>query len=136
MAYIIKQKLKLEDLANVAKPPLRVLLYEPDSDLGQLYVYYLQANDFEVWHHQDFSSIRQAISSFQPQLLLLSSDGQFSVAGFQSVLSQFPGLKAVSFGYNLKHEAISQLMRAGILSHINRRLTRPNDLAVIVKSLV
>jgi hypothetical protein len=140
MAYIFKQKLKLSDLASLAIAPKRVLIYEPEKDLAALYAYYLSEQNFEIKHCLDFEAIRQSVINFQPNLLIFSTDSPDNLPKIRlfpvALIKEFPSLRVISTGYNLSGQGIGELMAIGVISHINRRLSRPQDLAILVTTLL
>ncbi len=135
-----KQKLNLLDLAGLQHQPKRILIHEPESDLAALYFYYLREHNFEIQHCNSSDEIRQAVLVFKPHLLIFNVDGlgSFSKMGLiTKILSkEFPDLNLISTGYNLNGQGLTELMSLGVTSHLNRKLSRPQDLAVLVKTVL
>lgn len=136
MAYMFKQKLSLEELVNLPKAGRRVLVYEPNEYLGALYRHYLRAHNFDVRHCPDLALLKQALAVFGPNLLVFSADDLRPERAIKDFSAEFPGLKIITTAYNLNHEAVGELLAAGVLSHINRRFSRPQDLVVLAGSLI
>ena len=136
MPYIVKQKLKIEDLVSLPKQPARVLVFEPSAYLGALYRHYFGLHGFEAMHSPDLDGLPQVLSVFLPGLLVFSAEQPRPEAALRPLLRDFPGLKIVTTAYNLNHAVVSRLMSAGVLSHINRRFSRPQDLVVLARTLI
>ena len=138
MAYIFKQQLNLKDLADLDSQPKRILIYEPESYLAALYRHYLSEHNFDIKHCSNLAEVGKIIKDFQPHLLIFSADGDsFKYPGMISSLSRaFPGLQLLTTGYNLSNQSIKTLMDAGVLGHLNRRLSRPRDVADVVNAVL
>ena len=140
MAYLFKQKLNLADLAGRPIIGHRVLIHEPEGYLAALYEHYLKAHNFDIKHCPDLAALKQYIAEFKPQLLILNAQsaagpkgGRFWDINFKK---DFPELIIVTTGYNLGVQVLSKLMDAGACGHIDRRLSRPGDLVVMVNALL
>src|SRR5690242_19928466 len=136
MAYLFKQKLRLEELANLPQVQNRVLVFEPDDYLGALYRRYLTAHNFEVRHCPDLALLHAALAAFGPNLLVFSADHLRPERAISNFFQAFPGLKIITTAYNLNQEAVSGLLAAGVLSHMNRRFSRPADLVILAESFI
>jgi hypothetical protein len=142
MAYLFRQKLNILELAGREAGLRRVLIYEPEEYLGALYRHYLRMHNFDVKHCPVLGQARQAIADFEPDVFVFCADSES--AGTASEIwkllpylgADFPGLRMVSTGLNSSNEIIRRLMEAGVLGHINRKLSRPQDLAIVVKSIL
>jgi hypothetical protein len=142
MAYIFKQKLNIHDLAGVVHRQKRVLVHEPEEYLSALYGHYLREHNFDVKHCPDLGKISHLIASFRPDVLVFCSDATHSLSSreIKKLLSGFslelPDLRLVATGLNSSGELLRELMSAGVLGHINRKLSRPQDLVVVIKSIL
>lgn len=142
MAYLFKQKLNIAELADISRRPKKVLIYEPEEYLSALYQHYLRRHNFDVKHCPDLGMIREATSSFLPDVLVFSLDGQTNPPASRSLrllanlVLGFPFLRLVSIGSSSHNSLVKELMTAGVLGHINRQLSRPQDLAIVVKSIL
>jgi len=138
MAYIFKQKINLADLAALGQEPKKVLIYEPESELGALYAHYLRAHNFDIRHCPYLASIRQFIAEFEPHLLIFNAESSQALLEISRVSRNFPAgfPRLISTGYNLSGQKIGELMSAGVASHINRKLSRPQDLAILVETIL
>ncbi len=140
MNYVFKNKLNLEDLAGLERQPKKVLIFEPRYYFAVLYRHYLQMNDFEVNYCGDADLLDSHLELFSPHVLIFSVEDCDRNPGKTRYLRQlsqtFPGLWVVTIGNNLQQDTVGQLMAAGVCGHINRVLTRPQDLVTVVKSLL
>ena len=141
MAYIFKQKIRIVDeLAYLPRNTKTILIYEPLSDLSALYAHYLSSHNFNIHHCPDMNFLRPAIAAVSPDLLIFSLDAAVSWSQNKSLLlgllKDFPKLSVISTSFNLNNENLKELMSLGVLSHINRRLSRPQDVVVIVKNIL
>jgi hypothetical protein len=140
MSYIFKQKFQLSDLAGLRQERKRIVIFEPEEYLAALYGHYLYAHNFDIKHCWNINKLREAIINFQPELLIFCADTSQPLLKTSLIpgglISEFPNLKVVSTGYNLNSQGIGELMAVGVISHINRRLSRPQDIVEIVKTLL
>ena len=140
MPYLFKQKLNIGDLIALNTEAKRVLIFEPEEYLSGIYAYHLSNQDFEVVERRDLYETASALSLYKPHLLVFNAEflggTKKNKTWLLSVKKDYPQLHVVTTGYNLSSEGVGELMAAGISSHLNRRLTRPQDLAVIVKSIL
>jgi len=138
MAYLFKQKLRLEELVDVDSIKRRILMFEPDEDLAAVYARYLSFNNFQLRHVPTLFNLQATL--FNPELLIFRADIPFPLAGtknlFRRLMGDFPGLKVITTGYNLSSEDIRELMSSGVVSHMNRRTSRPQDLVLVVKTIL
>jgi len=138
MAYLFRQKISIEDLVEINSSRKKVLLYEPENYLAGLYEHYLQQHNFDVKHCPHLAELKQSIKAFSPDLLIFNVenwDGKKKLLAF-NFKRDFPLLPVISTGYNVNSEDLTALMDYGIQSHINRRATRPEDIAIIVKNVL
>ena len=141
MAYLFRQKLNISELVDLAQAPKRILIHEPEEYLSALYAHYLRAHNFDVKHCPNWDKISAMVKSFRPQVFIFSADAlvphtNVKIWGLLSgLVSDFPNLKLISTGLG-NSSPLKELMAAGVLGHINRKLSRPQDLAIIVKSIL
>lgn len=138
MRYLFKQKLNLSDLVNFKGVQKKVLIYEPQEYLAALYSHYLRLHNFDIKHCPEFGKLKTMITDFCPELLIFNVEAETKSKENPSFnfKRHFPGLLVVTIGYNLGSESLKSLMNAGVSSHINRKLSRPQDVAVVVNTLL
>ena len=140
MVYLFKQKFNFAELAGLAVLPKRILIYEPEDYLAALYAHYLRLHNFDIKDCPNLGEINEIIMSFKPHLLIFCADGVRESSQFPGMIlslsRRFPDLHFLATGYNLSHQGIKELMSAGVESHLNRRLSRPQDITVLVKTIL
>ncbi len=139
MAYIFKQKLRIEDLVDLPVREKKVLIHEPEEYRAALYGSYLRDHNFVVDFCPHIFFLNDSVKTFSPHLLIfnLEGDGQGSkIAWLLSFKQRFPNVLVVTLGFNTDAETLKLLMPAGLSSHINRRLSKPQDIVEVVKALL
>jgi hypothetical protein len=140
MAYIFKQKLNISDLANLKQRPKRIIIYEPEEYLSALYSHYLKEHNFDVKHCPDLKLLKTLMAAFMPQMLVYSIEGaenqEAKLSRLFQLKKEFPNTLVITTGFNADSEILKLLLKGGIASHINRKLSRPQDLGIIVKSIL
>ena len=140
MPYIFKQKLHIQDLAGADKALRRVLIFEPEEYMGALYHSHLRMHNFEVRHCAELNMVVSVAEDFLPNLLVFNIDHPQSTNSkgrwLVNFRQRFPHVCLITTGFNIDVELLKQLMPSGPVSHLNRRLTRPQDLAVLAKTLL
>lgn len=144
MALVIREKFHISDLIPLEDEELTVVLVEPDWYLAKLYQRYLSAHNFVVHHSSQKENLEEdlhvILARVSPKVLIVNPDifenswrAAQMIAG---VGASFPSIMIVSVGYDTPAEDLRELMGAGVVSHINRRSSRPKDVASIVKALI
>lgn len=139
MAYLIRQKFNISDLAAPVVVKNRVLIFSCDDYLSQLYASHLRIFSMDVSHCHEQDFLKDNLNRFSPRLLLADLDSLGSHYGWLYGLNlkrDFPSLLVVTVGRGLDAAELGELMLAGISSHINRSFSRPQDIATVVKSLL
>jgi hypothetical protein len=140
MTYIFKQKINLQDLAALSREAKRVLIFEPEDNLAALYAYYLSIHNFDIKHCLHLAALSRFISDFRPHLLIFNAEAPQVLFEIRRISASLPmdieRPSLISTGYNLSGQKIGELMSAGVASHINRRLSRPQDLAILVETVL
>ncbi|MDR3643012.1 MAG: hypothetical protein P4L74_05295 [Candidatus Doudnabacteria bacterium] len=140
MAYLVKQKFNVADLARIPEKKNRVLIYGSDLYLCQLYASYLRLCRLETRHCASQDLVANVLSGFMPSLLLVDLDSlSYSGDSWLKNLNfnrDFPSLLIVTISGNSDSKSVAKLMSAGVSSHINRKFSRPQDVAEVVKVLL
>jgi DNA-binding response OmpR family regulator len=139
MAYLFKQKINLRELAALEYAQKKVLLHQPEEYLASLYMHYLRFHNFDVKHCPNLAQLRHSSESFQPHALIFSLENSHpssSIAWLLSFKKHFPNTVIVTTDMNTDTETLKKLLSAGVSSHINRRHSRPQDIATITKTLL
>lgn len=118
----------------------RVLLHLEEQYLSSLFLKYLEVHNFLVAECRQAPSLAEDVHQFSPHLLILGVQEEKSfdsaVSLVASLRSRHPQLSVMTVGYNLDHEKLKILMDSGITSHLDRRFSRPQDVVVMVKTLL
>ncbi len=140
MTYLFKQKLRLADMAGTAPRPNKVLIYEPEEYLSALYGHYLTMDSFDVRRAFDLGDVAQLTQIYFPDIVVFSLEGGSGMpAGIAWILNfkqTFPNSFVVTTAFNTGAEELKIIMSAGVSGHINRQLTRPQDLATVLKNIL
>ena len=140
MAYLIKNKFNIEQLVDLQKNLWRVFLLEPEQYLLNLYHNYLHENDFFVEPAQSIDGIEYKLKKFKPHLLILNSIFFEKEKNLHKIIgnlkSEDTNFQIISFGAALSHVQLKIVMSAGVVSHIDRRFSRPIDIIHIAKGLL
>ncbi len=140
MPYIFKQKLDISHLVNLQQPAHRILVAEPEQYLLALYASYLRAHNYEVAQCQELEFLEGSLKNFAPHLLIINAhffaDFHRLAGLLKNLKSEFAHFPIISLGDNLSGEMVKQLMELGVVSHIDRRFSRPGDIVSIAKNLL
>lgn len=137
MSYVFKQKLNIGDLVEIETARQRVLVSMPYADLSGLYAHYLRSQDFVVSESLSLGELLKDIAEFRPHLAVISTDYEQNSLAVLKVVKRiknfFPELPLVSVGDGLSVETLKNFMSEGVVSHIERRFSRPHDVVTMVK---
>jgi hypothetical protein len=140
MPYLFKQQFTITDLLPRTVPALSVVIAEPEIYLAKLAGKYLLAAGLEVNYCPSPVLLMEFLRRTCPAALLINPRGYLEIKhaakGISDIRDNFPGLAVVTIAHNLEAEELGQLMSAGVASHINRQLSRPQDVADIIKTLI
>lgn len=140
MAYLFRQKLDLRGLAGRDVLPKLVIVAEAEEYLSALYSYYLHNHNFEVLRCRQPKQLAGLMEHYPPHLLIFNprfyGDISATVKFLGSVRKVYPLLPVVTVGSGISSQELGQLMACGIMSHIDRRLSRPSDIVIIAKTLL
>lgn len=140
MTYLFKQKLDIYDLVGYEKESHKILLHEPEEYLAALYFHFLNKQNFHVRHVPKIEILEEELVNFKPKVLIFSLDSEqenklnfFWLLNFRK---NFPNTSVITTGFNTNAETLKKLLNVGISSHINRKLSRPQDLVVLIQAVL
>ena len=140
MQYIEKQKFNINDLVALKIRMPVVVVIEPDAYLADLYAKYIMAAHYKAHIRRDILDIHSFLEQVNPHVILFNPHMHPStkvfVAELAKIRKNLPSVILITIGQTTETEEIKHYMEAGIASHINRRLTRPGDIIVIIQSLL
>ncbi len=137
--YVTKEKFNIQDLVELAVKPSRVLLISPDEMLAQIYQRHLEAHQFVVSSQRDQALLSEMAELVKCDLLILDIINDRLVEQqkwLMSLRDAYPSIKIITVGMGLSETDLTRLMSAGIMGHIDRKLTRPQDLVILIKSII
>jgi DNA-binding NtrC family response regulator len=139
MAYLFKQQFNIaEFIPKPSKQPI-ILIVEPDIYLAKLSERYLLAAGYDVSHCRNVDAIDDALHFINPTVLLLNPE-VYGHAGRAAeaigrLMNGLPHLRVVTISHEAVAEDLRRLMSTGIVSHINRKFSRPDDVVTLIKAL-
>jgi DNA-binding response OmpR family regulator len=137
MSYILKQKFNIADLVEKLQQPKHVLVIEPEYYLRHLYLGHLSRHGFNSSAAGDFNEGLNMILTIRPDaaLIALSSeeDYDYLLKGITHMRRVLPEIPMVTLGQSLSSQVLSRLMSLGVSSHLEKSLTRPNDIIEVIK---
>ena len=140
MPYFVKEKFHISDLLPAQDTAKSIALVEPEEYLANLYRRYLTLQGYAVTHYQGPRHVPHVFLTAMPDVLILNSEVFEKVGAavekISDVLQLYPHLLVVTIGYNTQADDLQKLMSAGIASHINRKLSKPQDLVDVVRAVL
>ena len=140
MSYLFKQKVNLLDFVNVQVDFKRISILVEDQDLLQLYARLLAEENFVIYPCYKLSEIHEHLKNKNPHLLLINlldlGPTVLMQAQLKLLRTNFPDIKLVSLGLNTHYDTVKLIMDLGIISHIERNLSRPEDVGKIIKAIL
>lgn len=137
---MFRQKFNIAELTGAPAVFSRLLLVEPESYLRKLYHSHLSRHNFEVSAHPDLESgmIMLKFNKVNAAVIGLKKEEDWNVVFriLKSMRSIDPGLPFVTLGENLPLPVLPKIMALGAASHLERRLSRPDDIAEVVKAVL
>ncbi len=140
MPYMVKEKLNLLDFVGHQPQVSTILMAGVDKNLASIYRRLMIDSKVRIeWLH-GMDGITQYVDFFSPRLLIgeVTTGKQFNqtFGHIRTVRESFPSLPIISISLALEHQELEKLMDLGTVSHINRTLTRPRDVAIIIKNIL
>lgn len=136
MPYLFKQKLNIGDFSAAQVMRKKILIHEPENYLSQIYVSYFRQQNFDVRRCPDLKHLSDHAKSFSPDLLVCSLEAGGSGEWLINFKQFFRAVSVVTIGFDTGSDTLKKLMAAGCSGHLNRRLSRPQDLVDIVKTIL
>ncbi len=140
MPYLFKQQFEISDLVFPAPQKMSVVIMEPEFYLAQLSARYLKNGGFAIHHCAHVEILPDFLHHVEPTALLINPESyqqlNKAINALANINKNFPKLITVTIAHNLEAETLRELMSAGISGHINRHLSRPQDVAEVIKALI
>ena len=115
-----------------------ILLAEPEPEARALYHKYLTSPNVTVSVCGDLSKLLEHLTLLEPDLLIINpgKNPAHSLAFLQSIKQAQPVLRIITIGYGTPDSYLDRFMQLGVSYHINRHLTRPQDIAVAAQQVL
>ncbi len=140
MYYVQKQKFNLYDLVEEAERKKRILLLEPDYYLRGLYSRYIKLGGMHVWCAENMDHCTLLVKTFEPDLALISPHSEADLNRFvvklKALRSEHEFLPVMTIGQQMPAEILGKMMNLGVTSHIEKKLNRPKDIVVVIKTFI
>lgn len=140
MAYVFQNKIYVDWSKLKTPQSFKVLIVEPQVYLFELYARHLKPHNFKVSHCADIANIYNHLSVTVPDLCIVNpqhSQGvEKTTQSLKLLKKNFPDLPVMTVAFGLTAEEIKKLMDSGVISHMDRALTRPKDIGHIAKLLL
>lgn len=110
----------------------QIILAEPETETRALYHKHLSQNPYlAVTLCDDLSMLLSQLASLQPDLLIINPGENLArnLVFLASIKKTQPSLRIITVGYGTPEDYLDRYMKIGVTYHINRHLTRPQDVA-------
>lgn len=140
MAYLLKQKFKISELVPNLSPARRILLVEPEYYVKHVYLKHLKEHGYEPFHSANLSDALLILKNMNADAAILNPHAEDEYKNFISRLSVlrnlYPSLPVITVGQSLPVSILSEIMALGVISHLEKRLTRPGDIITVIKTIL
>jgi hypothetical protein len=135
MQYIFKKSYRLAFPAG-SEPSL--LLAEPEAEARALYARHLAGLSSQLVLCGDLEEVALLVRESKPDLVIISASGDFGrlVRCLERAKASHPPVSIITLGHGIPVEALDQLMGLGVSVHINRGITRPQDVAGAAQAIL
>ncbi len=138
MNYIFKTSYRLNN-SPLPRDSRMVLLVEAEPEASAVYKRHLtQATGLEVAVCLNLLSLSQQLQDLRPDLLIINPMPNLK-ASLKSLLHAkqlYPGLLIITLGYAIPDDYLDRFMKLGVSAHINRHLSRPQDVALAAQQVL
>src|SRR3989344_4836625 len=139
MDYVTRQKFNINELTNVPRIQKRVLLIIGEEYLREIYCRHLEAVDFEVLvsNFGNHFAIAKFLNSSDILIIDLKNSEEDDKLDFlKSISREFPRISIITIGHSLDEKRLLPLMALGVVGHLDRRFSRPQDLVNIARTIL
>lgn len=138
--YFFKEKFHISELVPVQIYTRSILVAEPEEYLRQIYVNNLSKHGYVAEHCGNLSDVVNLVGSGSHGAMILSPHMEKGLKRFYEVVGYIreirPSLVIITVGESLQPEILSNLMSLGVVSHLDRRFSRPKDIIEIINSVL
>lgn len=140
MAYLLRQKFNINELVSLSNRAKKVLLAMSEENLREIYERHLKIHGFKTIGCHFANHAQVALALPDCDLLVIdfnaAQESQDKMEFLKIINRNFPKIPVVTVGNALGNVLLEKLMALGIVGHLDRRLTRPADLAAIIKTFM
>jgi hypothetical protein len=140
MPYIHREKINFRDLLHPQQKAYRIVVAEPETELFGIYDRHFSEEGLTAHHCRELSSLLGHLANLEPHVLVVSLEFREGIEHTRRFLAHIKKyyplthLITVSKGGGPEHMKIP--MQLGVSGHINRQLSRPQDVVMIVKAIL
>jgi DNA-binding NarL/FixJ family response regulator len=116
-----------------------ILLAEPELESRALYYKHLSSDpEVTVSICEEPSKLLELLSSLEPDLLIINpgENPARSLVFLQSIKKVQPSLRIITVGYGTPDNYLDRFMQLGVSYHINRHLSRPQDILAAAQQVL
>lgn len=138
MKYLFYNHYYIEPMISTSSNKT-ILLAEPEAESRALYRKHLSASPgITVTICVDLTQLLDDLTSLKPDLLIVNpgKNPARSVVFLQRIKKLQPALRIITIGYGTPDDYLDRYMQLGVSYHINRHLTRPQDVAVAAQQVL
>lgn len=137
VTYITKQKFNLRELVGPLAPTKIILLVINEENLREIYRRQLIAHNFQVYASPlgDVVAMAHYLNSADLLIVELADTSDDKLEFLKIISKDFSNLPIVTVGHTVSGSILAKVMSLGVVSHFDRKFSRPADLAQIVKAL-
>ncbi|MBL8029786.1 MAG: hypothetical protein JNN11_00895 [Candidatus Doudnabacteria bacterium] len=140
MNYIEKQKFNLYELVGESVRKKRILLLEPEYYSRGLYARHLKLGGMHVVCAENMDHCIFMVKTCEPDLALISPHSERDLNKFidklKDLRKEHEFLPIMTIGQYLPSDILGKMMNLGVASHMEKRLSRPKDVVLIIKTFI
>ncbi len=139
MEFVTKQNFKIQELVELPRSGFQALLIFNDIPLREIYIQHFKNKNFQAiaFSFGEFHTILEYLEKVKLVILeLTSGEEQDKLRFLQTTVEKFPDLTFITVGNSLEKEILNEFMQLGAVGHIDRKFTRPEDLADLASMLI
>ncbi|MEK7618348.1 MAG: hypothetical protein AAB410_04330 [Patescibacteria group bacterium] len=137
MAYITKQKFNIRELVGSLPPTKTILLVINEENLREIYRRQLIEHNFQVNTavFADVVAMARYLNSADLLIVELANTSDEKLEFLRIITKDFSNLPVITVGHTISGNILEKVMSLGVVSHLDRKFSRPADLALMVKTL-
>lgn len=137
MSYFFVEKTQIPNNISDVRLGQKILVVEPEADFLGLICHVLARENFHVKPVAVVTDISTAAKEHLPEIAIISTTflkhPEFKIFRQNP---EFARIKLVSIGNLSEHEDLKGVMNSGFSGHLDRKLSRPQDLVKLINCLL